>query len=157
MRVLQSIVSALRRFKADHHVQPSVRPAASIATRNDATAKLIAAELNCVRTLSRWGHIEIIVGDAPEAGDASARIVLPEVVIAIPLAGVLDLDAETARLRKEIAVLEAEIGKLDAKLSNESFLAKAPADVVETQRARLSDARQAVEGLTEALQALKTR
>ncbi|GAC1419281.1 MAG: valine--tRNA ligase [Actinomycetota bacterium] len=156
MGLLQSIVSALRRFKADHHVQPSVKPAATITAADGATARLITAELNRVRTLARWGHIEITVGDAPEVGDASARIVLSDVVIAIPLAGVLDLDAETARLRKEITALQTESAKLDAKLSNDSFVAKAPSEIVEAQRQRLAEAKQAIEGLTEALQALQS-
>ena len=66
-------------------------------------------------------------------------IFLGEVVFALPLADVIDIDAERARLQKEIGKTEGEIKKLSGKLSNEGFLAKAPEDVVAENRARLSE------------------
>ena len=65
--------------------------------------------------------------------------VLGEAVFALPLADVIDIDAERARLQKEIGKTEGEIKKLSGKLSNEGFLAKAPEDVVAENRARLSE------------------
>lgn len=70
----------------------------------------------------------------------AAQIVVGEAVFALPLAGIIDLDAERARLAKEIAKLDDEVGKIDKKLGNEQFMAKAPEAVVEEQRARRADA-----------------
>jgi valyl-tRNA synthetase len=65
--------------------------------------------------------------------------VLGETVAALPLSGVIDMGAERARLQREIEKCQAEIRKVDAKLANESFVAKAPPEVVEENRERKAD------------------
>jgi valyl-tRNA synthetase len=72
----------------------------------------------------------------------------------LPLADVIDLDAERARLAKEIDKLGKEIIGYDKKLANESFLAKAPDAVVAEQHERRSDASAAKEKLESALERL---
>ena len=57
----------------------------------------------------------------------------------IPLAGLIDLGAEKARLSKEIARIEGEIEKCEGKLGNANFVANAPADVVAQERQRIAD------------------
>ncbi len=64
---------------------------------------------------------------------------LGEATVALPLAGVIDMEAERARLTREIEKSRAEIRKIDAKLANESFVAKAPPEVVEENRERKTD------------------
>ena len=64
---------------------------------------------------------------------------LGETTAALPLAGVIDMAAERARLEREIEKAKAEISKVDAKLGNESFVAKAPPEVVEENRERKAD------------------
>jgi valyl-tRNA synthetase len=58
----------------------------------------------------------------------------------MPLEGVIDFDAEKARLTKEVDRVAKEIAKIEAKLGNEQFVAKAPEDVIEEQRERLTEA-----------------
>ena len=72
----------------------------------------------------------------------------------MPLAGILDFDAERARLNKEIKAAEGEIKKLDGKLNNQGFLAKAPEDVVEENRRRLDAEIETRDRLTLALKRL---
>jgi valyl-tRNA synthetase len=71
-------------------------------------------------------------GAAKEKGCASSPVGGYEVIV--PLTGVADLEAEIGRLRKEKAALESELARVDAKLSNQDFLAKAREDVVQRTR-----------------------
>jgi valyl-tRNA synthetase len=73
---------------------------------------------------------------ATEAPKGSVTFVLAGATIALPLAGVVDLPAETARLTKEIAKLDAELKKMDQKLGNADFVNRAPEEVVEELRER---------------------
>ena len=86
--------------------------------------------------------------DAPKG---SVTFVLEGATVALPLEGVVDLPAESARLAKEIGRLEAEIGKMDAKLSNAEFIKKAPEEVVEELRERREDATTTAAKLSHAL------
>ena len=87
----------------------------------------------------RLARIETIT-HADSAPDGSVQAVVGADTFALPLAGVVDVAAERARLGKESDKLAKEIGGLERKLANEGFLAKAPAAVVEEQRERLADA-----------------
>jgi valyl-tRNA synthetase len=82
---------------------------------------------------------------------SSAQIVLGEATYALPLAGVIDLDAEKARLGKDIVKLDAEIAVIDKKLGNEQFVSKAPEEVIEEQRARRAEAVDRRERIAQAL------
>jgi valyl-tRNA synthetase len=77
---------------------------------------------------------------AKAAPAGSVTFVLDGVTVALPLEGVVDLPAETARLGKEIAKLDGEIAKMDAKLGNKQFVEKAPEEVVEDLRERREEA-----------------
>ncbi len=85
--------------------------------------------------LARLESVEWLEGEAP----AAAAAVLDELTLLIPLAGLIDLSAEKARLEKEIKRIHTEIAKCNNKLASETFVSNAPAAVVEQERARLAD------------------
>jgi len=91
------------------------------------------------------------VSFAETAPKASAQLLVRGGVAAIPLEGVIDLSAETARLKKEIAKQDGEVKKLEAKLANPGFLAKADEEVIDETRERVEDAKAQIEKLTAAL------
>ena len=68
------------------------------------------------------------------------QIVAGEAVVSMPLAGIIDLDVERARLAKEVDRVSKDIEKIEAKLGNEQFIARAKPEVVDEQRERLSEA-----------------
>src|SRR3546814_302764 len=88
------------------------------------------------------------LADGDEAPPA-ATDALGELRILIPLAGLIDVGAERARLDKEIGRLRAEIAKAEGKLANANFVANAPAAVVEQERARIADFNASLTGLSE--------
>jgi len=100
--------------------------------------------------LERLGRIERIdVGGTAPRG--ALQVVLGEATYALPVAEVIDLAAERARLQKEIGRLAGEVAKIDAKLGNPQFTARAPQEVVEEQRERRDEASAARERLGAAL------
>jgi valyl-tRNA synthetase len=76
---------------------------------------------------------------ANEAEPAAAAAVVGNLRVLIPLAGLIDLDAERTRLAREITRIEGEIRKCEGKLGNANFVDHAPAAVVEQERGRLAD------------------
>jgi valyl-tRNA synthetase len=103
-----------------------------------------------IRKLARLSDVSF----ADVAPKSSAQLLVRGVIAAIPLEGVIDLNAEKARLSKEIGKLDGEVKKLDAKLANPGFLAKADEEVVEEHRERREEALARIEKLTAAVKRL---
>ncbi len=82
----------------------------------------------------------------------SATALVGTMEILVPMAGLIDKDAEIARLSKESAKLELDITKTEGKLSNAAFVDKAPAEVVEKERARVAENKVSIEKLREQIQ-----
>ncbi|MGG2399625.1 valine--tRNA ligase [Pseudomonas sp. SH1-B] len=86
---------------------------------------------------------------AGEEAPMSATTLVGDMEVLVPMAGLIDKDAELARLDKEIGRLEGEVKRVGGKLSNEGFVAKAPAEVLEKERAKLAEAEQALSKMVE--------
>jgi valyl-tRNA synthetase len=92
-----------------------------------------------IRRLARCSSIETSTGAAPSG---AIQVVVDEATYALPLTGVIDLEQERRRLDRELAKAAAELERFDQKLANPQFLDRAPAAVVEEQRARRAEAEQ---------------
>ncbi len=107
-----------------------------------ATASNIArldAQSDQILRLARISEARIGTGDS--AGQSgSVQIVIDEATVVLPLADVIDIDQERARLAREVEKTDDEIAKIDNKLGNEKFISKAPAHVIEEQKTRRADA-----------------
>jgi valyl-tRNA synthetase len=122
---------------------------------------LVASSADVKARAERWGDIvrrlarisDISYADA--APKSSIQLLIRGEVAALPLEGVIDLDAERARLAKEIQKLDVEVGKIDAKLGNADFIKRAPEEVVEEQRERREEALTRKAKMDEALGRLK--
>ena len=153
MEFVMGVVGALRRFRADHKIAHGIKPDAHAEIEDGRLAAILDAESERVRALAGWGDFS--VGSSNGHGGAHARLVVPGAVIHIPLAKILDLDAERARLQKEIATLTADADGVRRKLANRDFVSKAPEEVVEQQRERLEETQRAIGRLREALRDLE--
>ncbi|RVA47033.1 valine--tRNA ligase, partial [Mesorhizobium sp. M7A.F.Ca.CA.004.09.1.2] len=107
----------------------------------------LVREESAIKRLARVGDISL----ADVAPKGSAQIVLNEATICLPLGSLIDLVAEAARLQKELAKVTEEIARLHKKLSNERFVASAPAEIVDAEREKLAEYRDAQDKLSVAL------
>ena len=117
---------------------------------SDATRKRTAAWGDMVKRLARLSEISF----ADSAPPQSAQMVIRGEVSALPLAGIIDIAAETGRLSKEIEKIVQEVAKIDAKLGNADFMARAPEEIVDEQHERRADFTERMAKLKEALSRL---
>jgi valyl-tRNA synthetase len=132
---LKQMVSALRRIRSELGVSPA-KAVTLLLQEGDANDHArIARYASQLQFLNRLDAIDVVSGDPPPA----ATGMVGSLKLFVPLAGLVDLDAERARLDKELKRVEGELSKSQAKLASETFVQNAPAAVVEQERQRLAD------------------
>ena len=124
------LVSELRAARTELNVPPGARLALHV---RDAHADTVERLVRQNAALSRLARVDRAEGEAPAGG--ALQIVVDEATYVLPLEGVIDLDAERARLTKAIAAAEKERDSLNARLSNPAFAEKAKPEAVEKARA----------------------
>ncbi|BBK38348.1 valine--tRNA ligase [Allostella sp. ATCC 35155] len=142
------LVSEVRTIRAEMNVPVAAEVSLLVKGAGPETEARLATHADIIRRLARLAAIETLAGDPP-AGAAQA--VVDEATIALPLAGIIDLAKERARLAREVGKLGDEIGKIEKKLGSPDFLAKAPEEIVEEQRERAQAAQEAKAKLEAAL------
>ncbi len=140
-RVLE-LIRAIRNRRAEMNIAPSRKAAVFIETHyadafNSATAPFFAR-------LASASGIEVAESFPADrvSADTCVQVVTPAATAYLPLSDLVDFEKEKARLTAEIAKVSAEVERLDRKLSNQGFVAKAPAAVVDAERAKLAAARE---------------
>jgi valyl-tRNA synthetase len=141
------LVSEIRAVRSEMNVPGAAKIPLLIKGASSVTSARLLGHVDVVATLARLSGVEGVA----EAPKGSVQIVLDEATLILPLADVIDLAQERARLDKELKRLDAAIKQIDAKLGNESFVAKAPPDVVEEQRQRREEAAAAKSKISDAL------
>ena len=148
---LKSVMADIRRLRSEMGLQPGDR--VPLLTLGDAAFVDAAAPL--IKALAKLAEVRALPDEAAFAAATQAAPVVVNGDLRLALHVEIDVAAEIARQEKEVARLRGEIAKAEAKLGNESFVARAPAAVVEQERGRLADFRQAVARLEELLNRLK--
>ncbi|KAF0146630.1 MAG: valyl-tRNA synthetase [Rhodospirillaceae bacterium] len=152
MDFVVALITQVRSVRAEMNVPPAAR-VPLLVTESSAQARArLDAHRALITTLARAERVEV-VGETSSKG--AVQIVVGEATILLPLAGVIDLEQEKAWLVKEIQKLGAEIDRIDQKLGNTTFIAKAPYDVIEGHRTRRADMVAACDRLKQALQRLE--
>ncbi len=144
------LISEVRSVRAEMNVPASAKIPLVIAGASEETKARVARHEETILRLARLDKVDF--GAAPTG---AVQIVLDEAVLALPLAGIIDINAESTRLKREIDKVGSEIKQLDAKLSNEKFVARAPEHVVEEQRERKTEAEAMAAKLEQALRRLE--
>jgi len=141
------LVSAVRSVRAETSVPASVEADLVLVGARASHAAWLERHDAAVRRLSRTRAVSFSDTVPPNA----AQALVGDVMACLPLAGLVDLDAERARLAKELSRLEKDIAKIDGRLSNDNFLAKADAETVEEQRQKREETAARLEKLRAAL------
>ena len=144
------LISEVRSVRSEMNVPAGARVPLVISGANDETTSRAKRHEETILCLARIDAMSF--GKAPPG---AVQIVLDEATVALPLAGIIDVAAESKRLKREIDKVGSEIRQLDAKLANEKFVARAPEHVVEEQRERKADAEATAARLEQALKRLE--
>ncbi|MCZ7538703.1 MAG: valine--tRNA ligase [Anaerolineae bacterium] len=132
--ILMDLVRGIRNARAEHKVEPAQRISALIDAGSQRA--LIEAHADLFARLCNVDRVTLL-GSGAGAPEQAATIVAADVTVYLPLADLIDLDAERERLRRELANLDQQIARTTALLGNESFVSKARPEVVQRERDKL--------------------
>ncbi|HEX7939869.1 MAG TPA: class I tRNA ligase family protein, partial [Gemmatimonadaceae bacterium] len=130
--LVREAVSALRQIRAEYAVPPGSNIDAVAVGGNG----VFGEEAGMVERLTRSS---LKVASSAPSGAAAHAVLTGGVSLVVPLAGLVDVDKECARLTGELASLEKQLQGLEGRLANDKFTSKAPADVVAGERAKLAE------------------
>ena len=131
---VQDIVRAIRNVRSEYNVEPGRRIAAELSAGEQA-ATLQAAKPLLV-SLARLDAEHMAIAPELPAPDKAVTLATGGVTVYLPLAGLVDLDAERLRLQKEIENLDKQMARSEGLLNNTGFVAKAPPEVIDRERAK---------------------
>ena len=153
MNWLQQFVLGVRQIRSGYDIKPGKPLNVLLANGSDSDKARLQRNETMLIKLARLESITWLDDDnAPE----SATALVGEMQILIPMAGLIDIDAERERLNKEIESNQGFISKLEAKLSNENFVSRAPEQVVAHERQKLAETQNKLKSLTEQLEKLSS-
>ena len=155
MNLLINIIRAIRNARSEYNVEPGKRVTALIAAGEK--AKLISRQKDILIALAKLDADTFTVAETLAEKPADALTIVAEggIEIYLPLAGLVDIAAERARLQKELSQVEQGIARSEKMLANENFTGKAPAAVVDRERAKLADLQAQAAKLRERLVSMK--
>jgi valyl-tRNA synthetase len=143
--LIQEIVRGIRNIRAEYKVQPNHKIACTISAGEKTS--IIESQRQTFTSLAGVEPQALnILSEPIEPSDERITLVIPPVEISLPLAGLVDVDAERERLEKELAEAEAQINRLK-KLLDSPFAEKAPKEVVEKEREKLASYQDTAERL----------
>ena len=134
--LVMETVRSIRNLRAEFRIQQHQRIEAVLDLPEDGA--VAEAESEAIKMLARVEPLRLGGETNGAVSDDSVSLVLSKGVVTIPLGGLVDLDKERERLQEEIADIDRNRERLAARLSDERFLSRAPAEVVERERERLS-------------------
>ncbi|WP_405117120.1 valine--tRNA ligase [Paenibacillus sp. FSL K6-1217] len=137
MNLLMDIIRAVRGIRAEVNAPMSKKVELIIKAGSQDTLDIISRNDNYIGRFCNTSSFE--AGLAPQTPDKMMSAVVTGAELLLPLSGLIDIDQEIARLEKEVQTLNSEVERVEKKLSNQGFVAKAPAKVIEEERAKQAD------------------
>ncbi len=152
MSLIQEIVATVRAMRKEANVPPSAKVDVVIKPKDEMTLETISENQSYIRRLAKVESLTI--GFAIHKPETSASAVVLGTEVFLSLEGLVNIDAERDRLQKEIARVKQVIAGIESKLSNEQFISRAPATVIQKERTKLETMRLSLLKLEENVQTI---
>ncbi|GGG20437.1 valine--tRNA ligase [Paenibacillus abyssi] len=137
MELLMDLIRAVRNIRAEVNVPMSKKIELLIKPSDSSSAAILSRNEEYIRRFCGTSKLEI--GQDLAAPDKAMSAIVTGAELYFPLAGLIDISQEISRLEKELSNLNAEVERIEKKLANQGFVAKAPAKVIEEEKAKMSD------------------
>ncbi len=153
MSYIMEAITGIRTIRGELNIPPSLELFALIRPYNKETEEILAENSLYISKLARTR--ELSIGTEVTKGKGVATSVRDHLEVYVPLEGLLNVDAEIKRLRKDLQKVEQSISSLDRKLLNEDFIRKAPKNVVEKEKIKYNEFMQKKERIIESINKLE--
>jgi valyl-tRNA synthetase len=137
---VKQVIIAIRNIRGEMDIAPSKPLQVLLKDASDEDQRRLQQNKTFITALAKLEDISLLSGEAP----LSASAIVGNMTLMIPMAGLIDKEAELSRLSKAIEKLEKDVAKTEGKLANENFVSKAPAAVIEKEKAKLAEAKTAL-------------
>lgn len=134
MEFIMNVIIAARTIKAELGISPARKISLLLHPKNETQADILMASSGYLQNLIRLENLTI--DSAAEAPRASATQVVDGCMVIVPFAGLVNIEDEIARLNKELAKIEKDLTEVHKKLHNESFVSRAPKEIVDREKER---------------------
>jgi len=144
---VKAFMLGIRQIRGEMNISMAKRIDVVLGDASESDQRRLADNEPLLKKLAKLESVRVLAqGEEPPL---SATALVGDMQVLVPMAGLIDKDAELARLDKEIARLDGEVKRVGGKLGNASFVDKAPAEVIDKERAKLAEAEQAKARLVE--------
>jgi valyl-tRNA synthetase len=150
---LKGVIVGVRNIRGEMNIPPGKALTLMLANGNEHDKSRLDANTQFLKKLAKLD--DIIWLAAGEEAPVAATALVGELEILVPMADLIDKDAELARLGREVEKLEKDVARIQGKLGNASFVDKAPAAVVEKEREKMQAQQQALDKLQEQAQRIR--
>lgn len=134
MDAVMEVIRAIRNLRGEMDVPPGKKVEAAIVPSSPDIKSALDAGQESIKSLAKLSKLDIATEPPSTEHAKFVSAHLPMADVYIPLAGLVDVDKETTRLTNELAEVERELERTSSKLSNEQFLSKAPAHIIEKEQ-----------------------
>jgi len=152
MNLIQDSITAIRNLRKQVNLAPGLEIEAKIKISEDSQANSIKTHLRYFQKLAKVSNLDI--GKNIRKPKASITAIVQNIEIYLPLSGLIDINDEISKLKKQAEKLEIELRKINGKLRNDKFLEKAPENIIKKEREKHEEVKTKLDKTREVLQGL---
>ncbi|UKH19034.1 valine--tRNA ligase [Actinobacillus pleuropneumoniae] len=150
---IKELIIAVRNIRAESNIAPSKGLEFLVRNVSDEQRKILAENDRLLKAMAKLDSVQVLSAD--KTAPLSVAKLVGNVEVLIPMAGFINKEAELARLTKEIEKMRGEITRIENKLGNEAFVAKAPEAVIAKEREKMQEYQNGLEKLQTQYQAIE--